>query len=62
MGANQAAFLAAVIRHLDDPDWKVRAIADCYLRGEGMLPDAYRPSMLDRLRRRYLTWLVYSAQ
>jgi hypothetical protein len=39
-------------RMLSDTNWRVRNYAEDLLREEGVLPSGYRPSLLDRLRRR----------
>jgi hypothetical protein len=58
-GASQGAFHAAVMKCLADPDWKVRTMAECYLRDEDALPRTYRPSIADRIRRRFFVWNIY---
>lgn len=43
----------ALVRLLADPDAEVRRGAEALLREEGVLPDGYRPSLVDRLRRMF---------
>ncbi|MBP7149113.1 MAG: hypothetical protein KBD01_16415 [Acidobacteria bacterium] len=57
--ADDAPAREAVYRSLSDPDWRVRALAESSLEEEGLLPPDYRPSVLDRLRRRFLSWTDY---
>lgn len=46
-------------RCLEDPDWRIRALAESSLEGAGLLPPTYKPSLLDRLRRKSGDWRSY---
>ena len=44
---------------LQDPDWRVRALAESSLEGAGVLPFNHKPAALDRLRRKLFDWTSY---
>ena len=50
---------AALEAALRDPDWRVRALAESSLSGQGLLPEGYAVPFLDRMRRKAMDWTAY---
>jgi hypothetical protein len=57
--SKDAAARSAVEACLQDSDWRVRALAESTLAGEGLLPKGYTVPLLDRVRRSMFDWTKY---